>query len=91
MIRTNTFAVNSMFFSADEAEEVLNAAWENACQAVSDSGRNVWIAADMGPIDEDEQKSAEDVEQEYIHLSDYFLNFGAKVFVFETLSDFRYV
>ncbi len=91
LIRTNTFAVNSMFFSADEAEEVLNAAWENACQAVSDSGRNVWIAADMGPIDEDEQKSAEDVEQEYIHLSDYFLNLGAKVFVFETLSDFRYV
>ena len=91
LIRTNTFAVNSMFFSADEIERVLKAAWENASQAVSDSGKDVWIAADMGPIDEDEQKSAEDVEQEYIHLSDYFLNLGAKVFVFETLSDFRYV
>ena len=51
LIRTNTFAVNSMFFSADEIEAVLKAAWENACQAVSDSGRDVWIAADMGPID----------------------------------------
>ena len=91
LIRTNTFAVNSMFFSADEIERVLKAAWENASQAVSDSGKDVWIAADMGPIDEDEKKSAEDVEQEYIHLSDYFLNLGAKVFVFETLSDFRYV
>ena len=39
LIRTNTFAVNSMFFSADEIEVVLKAAWENACQAVSDSGR----------------------------------------------------
>ena len=37
LIRTNTFAVNSMFFSADEIAAVLKAAWENACQAVSDS------------------------------------------------------
>lgn len=91
LIRTNTFAVNSMFFSADEIKEVLKAAWENASQAVSDSGKDVWIAADMGPIDADETKSDGDVEQEYIQLSDYFLRLGAKVFVFETLSDFRYV
>ena len=91
LIRTNTFAVNSMLFSADEIEEVLKAAWENASQAVSDSGKDVWIAADMGPIDADETKSDGDVEQEYIQLSDYFLRLGAKVFVFETLSDFRYV
>ena len=91
LIRTNTFAVNSMFFSADEIEEVLKAAWENASRAVSDSGKDVWIAADMGPIDADETKSDGDVEQEYIQLSDYFLRLGAKVFVFETLSDFRYV
>ena len=91
LIRTNTFAVNSMFFSADEIEEMLKAAWENASQAVSDSGKDVWIAADMGPIDADETKSDGDVEQEYIQLSDYFLRLGAKVFVFETLSDFRYV
>ena len=91
LIRTNTFAVNSMFFSADEIEEVLKAAWENASQAVSDSGKDVWIAADMGPIDADETKSDGDVEQEYIQLSDYFLRLGAKVFVFETLTDFRYV
>ena len=91
LIRTNTFAVNSMFFSADEIEEVLKAAWENASQAVSVSGKDVWIAADMGPINADETKSDGDVEQEYIQLSDYFLRLGAKVFVFETLSDFRYV
>lgn len=91
LIRTNTFAVNSMFFSADEIEEVLKAAWENASQAVSDSGKDVWIAADMGSIDADETKSDGDVEQEYIQLTDYFLRLGAKVFVFETLSDFRYV
>ena len=91
LIRTNTFAVNSMFFSANEIEEVLKAAWENASQAVSVSGKDVWIAADMGPIDADETKSDGDVEQEYIQLSDYFLRLGAKVFVFETLSDFRYV
>ena len=91
LIRTNTFAVNSMFFSADQIEEVLKAAWENASQAVSVSGKDVWIAVDMGPIDADETKSDGDVEQEYIQLSDYFLRLGAKVFVFETLSDFRYV
>ena len=91
LIRTNTFAVNSMFFSADEIAAVLKAAWENACQAVSDSGRDVWIAADMGPIDENETKSAADVENEYIHLADCFLGLGAKIFVFETLSEFRSV
>ena len=47
LIRTNTFAVNSMFFSADEIEEVLKAAWENASQAVSDAAkmcglRQIW-------------------------------------------------
>ena len=91
LIRTNSFAVNSMFFGKDEIVPVLKAAWQNACQAVSDSGQKVWIAADMGPIDEEETKSALDVASEYIGLVETFLALGAKIFVFETLSDFRYV
>ena len=91
IIRTNSFAVNSMFFGKDEIANVLTAAWQNACRAVADSGRDVWIAADMGPIDEEETRSSADVEAEYVSLADTFLKLGAKIFVFETLSDFRYV
>lgn len=32
----------------------------------------------MGPIDENETKSAADVENEYIHLADCFLGLGAR-------------
>lgn len=106
LIRTNTFAVNSMFFDTDEIPKVLTAAWENAKDAVEqcagqsaerlessvhseNSNRNVWIAADMGPIDESETRSAEDVRREYRMLCRYFIDLGAKIFVFETLSELR--
>lgn len=91
LIRTNTFAVNSMFFAKEEIRDVLAAAMENARAAAADSKGPVWIAADMGPLLEDEGRSAEDVIREYQVLSQYFLDLGARVFVFETLSEFRYI
>ena len=93
LIRTNTFAVNSMFFAKEDIPAVLKAAMENARAAVDTAGKNepVWIAADMGPIHEDEGRTAEAVIREYLELCREFLNLGARVFVFETLSEFRYI
>ncbi|MFR4971442.1 MAG: hypothetical protein ACLTDC_13300 [Lachnospiraceae bacterium] len=81
-MRTNTFAVNSMFFRQmklrGSVKSSLGRVVLSGC--IWHSGRDVWIAADMGPIDENETKSAADVENEYIHLADCFLGLGAKIF-----------
>lgn len=93
LIRTNTFAVNAMFFEKKEERlACLKAAWQNAEAAVKESGReDIWIAADMGPIDESETRNEEAVIAEYQSLSQCFLELGAKVFVFETLSELHAV
>lgn len=93
LIRTNTFAVNTMFFDNwEEIQKHLTVAWQNAEAAVEESGReNIWIAADMGPIYESETRNADAVVDEYKALSQSFLELGARVFVFETLSEFHYI
>lgn len=97
LIRTNTFAVNSMFFGDKQTvKETIAAAWHHAEAAVMQSTNGnirdcVWIAADMGPIDESEVRDKGAVIEEYKELCDCFLSLGATVFVFETLSEFTYV
>lgn len=103
LIRTNSFALNTMLIEdMEELEELVKASYQNAKTAVDiyraeDSEREVYIAADLGPIYPDETPilgeydEEKDVLQEYCHISDIFLECGADVFVFETMSDFSYV
>ena len=92
LIRTNTFACNTVFMDdMQQVEECLKAGWQIAGRAVEESGENVIVAADIGPIPEMGYDEADEIFDEYKHICDVFLAQGAKVFVFETQSDFTYI
>ena len=98
LLRTNTFAVNPVFFS-DRAQmfESLRAGYAIAESAVDlfreETGcdEDIFIAADFGPIGELEEQSAEEVFNDYRQMCDAFLDCGAAVFVFESQRDDKYV
>ncbi|MCF0229534.1 MAG: bifunctional homocysteine S-methyltransferase/methylenetetrahydrofolate reductase [Parasporobacterium sp.] len=89
LIRTNTFSANHGTFEEDaKLKEVIRRGWELAEDAVKESEKTVWIAADIGPVSEnvlvDEQL---DESAEYCFIADTFLNLGARIFCFETFSN----
>lgn len=92
LIRTNTFASNTMFF--DSLQEVVNnveAGYAIAKKAVEESKKEVFIAADLGPIYDSDNEEYESVLEEYKTICDTFFACGARIFLFETLSDLNYV
>lgn len=92
LIRTNTFATNTMFFDTiEEVTENIKAGYGIAKKAVAESGREVFIAADLGPIYDSEKETFEEVLTEYKTICDTFFDCGARIFLFETLSDLTYV
>lgn len=92
LIRTNTFACNTMFLEdIEEVKACIRAGYKAAKAAVEVSGEDVVIAADLGPIPEMEFEEKEDVLGEYRTICDTFLEEGAECFVFETQSDFYYI
>ncbi|MDO4169037.1 MAG: bifunctional homocysteine S-methyltransferase/methylenetetrahydrofolate reductase [Lachnospiraceae bacterium] len=99
LIRTNTFAVNRSFALAknlNEKEEqdalliqLVRAACQIAKEAVTESEKEAWIAADIGPIAESLFYEYDyDEKEEYRLLIDAFLDCGIQIFDFETFSDF---
>lgn len=92
LIRTNTFAANTMFFEdIDAVKEIIRAGYRIAEQAVEESGEEVFIAADIGPIYDPQFLGEAQVLEEYFAICDTFLECGAEVFVLETQSEFTYV
>lgn len=92
LIRTNTFASNTTFF--DSLQEVISnveAGYAIAQKAVEESGKDVFIAADLGPIYDSDNEEYESVLEEYKAICDAFFACGARIFLFETLSDLNYV
>ncbi len=92
LIRTNTFAANTMFFEdIDAVKEIIRAGYRIAEQAVEESGEEVFIAADIGSIYDPQFLGEAQVLEEYFAICDTFLECGAEVFVLETQSEFTYV
>lgn len=92
LIRTNTFACNTAFLpDLETVLECVRKAYRVAEQAARESGENVVVAADLGPIPEADFESKEHILDEYKAICDTFLEQGASCFVFETQSDFQYV
>lgn len=98
LLRTNTFASNSLFFDTmDAVEKNIRAACRAAEDAVkqyraeSGAAEPVFLAADIGPIYDAEHMEYEDVLAEYQAICDVFLDCGMKCFVFETQADFTYL
>ena len=87
VIRTNTFATNTISYSSDwmEVERNLRKGYSLAKMAAEDKG--VIVAADIGQIPYREDINGESVSEEYKRICQVFLEEGAEVFVFETLSD----
>lgn len=97
LIRTNTFAANTMFL--DDMETVLSvvrAGYELGKKEAEDfmqshPGEQVFVAADLGPIYDMEHMEYESVLAEYRQICDVFLECGADCFVLETQSEFTYI
>lgn len=97
LIRTNTFAANTMFLTGkEEVLATVRSGYTLAEQAVAEfreehPGEDVYIAADLGPIYDMNHQDYEGVLQEYRDICEEFLACGAECFVLETQSDFTYV
>lgn len=97
VIRTNTFAVNSAVLPgiSDNARmDLLRRGCHIAKQAVEEeklrTGREYFVAADIGPIAGGE-KDAEEILSEYYRICDVFLEEGMDIFWLETFSSTEYV
>ncbi|ADZ19339.1 bifunctional homocysteine S-methyltransferase/5,10-methylenetetrahydrofolate reductase protein [Clostridium acetobutylicum EA 2018] len=87
LIRTNTFSANTltMDISKTELENIITKGYMIARKAAE--GKEIFIAADIGPINKFEiEKPVEYIIEEYKFVVDIFMNLGADIFVFETLS-----
>lgn len=100
LIRTNTFTVNSRFFDSEqEISDLISSAFRIAEKAVEECRSEgiigpdemVYIAADMGPIDEAVMPEGTDVIHHYRFLTDCFLKENPDVFLFETLSEWGFL
>ena len=74
LIRTNTFAANTVNLECnfDEVKANIKAAVANARQAVKECGREVYIAADIGPIPNDNLFDKQTVVDEYVDIANAF-------------------
>lgn len=93
LIRTNSFAANRQVLAVgkEEQAELLTASYLLARQAVLDSGREVYIACDIGPISEHGGRTEEDILEEYRFICDTFLKQKPEIFLFETFADLRFI
>ena len=69
----------------DYISDSIKAAVTIAKRAVLESGEQVYIAADIGPIPQREEEDRE--QEEYERMIDLFLELGIRIFVMETFSD----
>ena len=93
MIRTNTFATNTVCLDRkwEEVKENIRQGYRLAKQAAQNDkaeGRQpVFVAADIGQIPCYNQTRQDEIAEEYTEICRTFLEEGAEVFVFETFSD----
>ncbi|MGN0327595.1 MAG: bifunctional homocysteine S-methyltransferase/methylenetetrahydrofolate reductase [Lachnospira sp.] len=89
LIRTNTFASNFLNLDCDieDVKENISAAVKCARKAVEESKKDVYIAADLGPVPNDNMFNKELVISQYAESVKCFLDMGINIFVFETFSD----
>lgn len=97
LIRTNTFAANTMFLAdMDEVIRVVQSGYRIAKEAVEafvaeHPSEQAYVGAVLGPIYDSDHLEYEHVLQEYKAICDAFLACGADCFVLETQSDFTYM
>lgn len=87
LIRTNTFATNSVMLDMefDKVQENIKNAVNCAKEAVADA--EVFIAGDIGPIPSDLCLDPQEVEEEYYKIAKTFVETGISILTFETFPD----
>lgn len=98
LIRTNTFAVNSVSLSKISKtvrEDLLRRGCRIAKQAVEEekkrTGRECFVAADIGPVLVGGEQDTEDILAEYYRMCDVFLEEGMDIFWMETFSSTEFI
>lgn len=104
LLRTNSFASHSQTLTGlplrliEDKHTVLRQIYDNvykayeiAVRAVEKSGRDVWIAGDIGPVPTGGADDEADIMAQYRAMADALLDVGAKIILFETFADFEYI
>ena len=89
LIRTNTFASNTIAFRQDieEVKRNIRAAAVLAKQAVKAQEKEIYIAGDIGPIPNDGSLEAEEITAQYEQMVHTFIEEGIHILTFETFAD----
>ncbi len=93
LIRTNTFASNtySLDCSIEKVKENIKAAYKIAKEAVEQSGKEIFIAGNIGPVPAVFQPDFEAVEEEYYQIVKTFIDEGADILCFETFTQSEHI
>lgn len=93
LIRTNTFASNtySLDCSLEKVKENIRAAYKIAKGAVEQSGKEIFIAGNIGPVPAVFQPDFEAVEEEYYQIAKTFIDEGADILCFETFTQSEHI
>lgn len=93
LIRTNTFASNtySLDCSIEQVKENIKAAYKIAKEAVEQSGKEIFIAGNIGPAPAVFQPDFEAVEEEYYQIAKTFIDEGADILCFETFTQSEHI
>jgi len=89
LIRTNTFSANTQSLQCawEETTEYIRAGFRIAREAVKVSGKEIYIAADIGPMETTDHVQNSQNSKEYLKIAEVFLEEGADIILFETFSD----
>lgn len=92
LIRTNTFSSNTAILECNEKQliENIKSGYYLAEEAVDESNNEVFIAADIGPINIPGASDGEICAQ-YKLICDTFIKCGAKIILFETFDKFLHI
>ena len=89
LIRTNTFASNTVFLDSDFETVKANilAAIDNAKSAVEKADKEIFIAGDIGPIPYEVIDDVHVIEEEYYKIANIFMENNINILNFETFND----
>lgn len=87
IIRTNTFACNTVTMDIPLSEVLENIRKGYAIAKEAADGNDAYVAADIGQIPYENNRDREDISKEYVEICRTYIEEGANLFVFETFSD----
>lgn len=91
LIRTNTFATNTVILEKElpEVKENIKAAVALAKKAIGE--KEIFIAGDIGPIPHVDEVTAEEIEEQYYEIAKTFIEEGLSILTFETFADMELI